>query len=304
MAQSLLTRFYRLFLRWFYRPFIGPPFPVSFQRRFMALAVRTAPGAAGVEIEPVGGADPKMLRVGAGGGDAAGRRALLWVHGGGFVLGSPRTHAGLAGHIARAAGDDVDVYLPDYRLAPEHAFPAATDDIFRAYRTVLARGYDPQRVAIGGDSAGGAISILTALAISEMDVPSPAALVLISPVTDLSLSGGSVVAKRGTEAVLREDWLRYGYRSFADALALTDPSISPLYADPHGLPPTLIQVGEHEVLLDDSLRWADRAWGAGVDVELQRFPGMWHDFQIQAGFIDVAAEAVGDIGAFLRRRWA
>jgi epsilon-lactone hydrolase len=304
MAQSLLTRFYRLFLRWFYRPFIGPPFPVSFQRRFMALAVRTAPGAAGVEIEPVGGADPKMLRVGAGGDDAAGRRALLWVHGGGFVLGSPRTHAGLAGHIARAAGDDVDVYLPDYRLAPEHAFPAATDDIFRAYRTVLARGYDPQRVAIGGDSAGGAISILTALAISEMDVPSPAALVLISPVTDLSLSGGSVVAKRGTEAVLREDWLRYGYRSFADALALTDPSISPLYADPHGLPPTLIQVGEHEVLLDDSLRWADRAWGAGVDVELQRFPGMWHDFQIQAGFIDVAAEAVGDIGAFLRRRWA
>lgn len=305
MAQSLLTRSYRLLLRWFYRPFIGPPFPVSFQRRFMALAVRTAPGAAGVEIEPLSGADPKMLRVRAGGGgDPAARSALLWVHGGGFVLGSPRTHSGLAGHIARAAGDDVDVYLPDYRLAPEHAFPAATDDVFRAYRAVLARGHDPRRVAIGGDSAGGAISILTALAISEMDVPSPAAMVLISPVTDLSLSGGSVVSKRGTEALLREDWLRYGYRSFADALALVDPSISPLYADPRGLPPTLIQVGEHEILLDDSLRWADRAWGAGVEVELQRFPEMWHDFQIQAGFIDAAAEAVGDIGAFLRRRWA
>lgn len=306
MAQSLLTRLYRRLLRWFYRPFVGPPFPVSFQRRFMALAVRSAPGAAGTSTERLVGVDPSMLRVsaGAGAGDPAGRKALLWVHGGGFVLGSAQTHAGLAGHIARAAGDDVDVYLPDYRLAPEHAFPAATDDVFRAYRTVLDRGHDPARVAIGGDSAGGAISILTALAIREMDVPSPAAMVLVSPVTDLSLSGGSVVAKRGTEALLREEWLRYGYRSFADTLALIDPSISPLYADPHGLPPTLIQVGEHEILLDDSLRWADRAWGAGVEVELQRFPDMWHDFQIQAGFIDVAAEAVGDIGAFLRRRWA
>jgi acetyl esterase/lipase len=305
MAQPLLTRLYRLFLRWFYRPFIGPPFPVSFQRRFMAFAVKSAPKAAGAEVEELSGAQPRILRVNAGGdGDPSGRKALLWVHGGAFVLGSPETHVGLASHIARAAGEDVDVYLPDYRRAPEDAFPAATDDAFRAYRAVLARGHDPARVAIGGDSAGGAISILTALAIREMDVPSPAAMVLISPVTDLSLSGGSVVGKRRTEAVLREEWLRYGYRSFADALALIDPSISPLYADPHGLPPTLIQVGEHEILLDDSLRWADRAWGADVEVELQRFPDMWHDFQIQAGFIDVAAEAVGDIGAFLRRRWA
>ena len=137
-----------------------------------------------------------------------------------------------------------------------------------------------------------------------MDLPSPAAMVLASPVTDLSLSGASVSGKHGTEALLRREWLEYGYRSFAGPLALTDPRISPLYADLRGLPPTLIQVGEHEILLDDSLRWADRAWGAGVEVELQRFPNMWHDFQLQAAFIEDAAQAVGDIGGFLRRRWS
>lgn len=304
MAQSILKPVYRLLLRWFYRPFIGPPFGVAFQRRYMALAVKTVPRPRGAAAEPVQGADPPMLKVSAGHGEPAGRKALLWVHGGGFVVGSPDTHAGLAGHIALAAGPDVDVYLPHYRLAPEAPFPAATDDIFRAYRAVLARGHDPAAVAIGGDSAGGAIAVLTALAIREMDLPSPAAMVLISPVTDLSLSGGSIAGKRRTEAVLREEWLRFGYRSFAGPLALTDPLISPLYADLDGLPPTLVQVGEHEILLDDSLRWADRAWGAGVEVEVQRFPDMWHDFQLQAGIFEDAAQAVGDIGAFLLRRWA
>ena len=301
MPQSILKRVYRYFLRWFYRPLIGPPFPLSFQRRFLEFGVRTVPRPKGVEIGPVGSSSVPILRVAAGRDDPSKRPALLWAHGGGFTLGSAQSHTGLGGYIATAAG--CDVYLPDYRRAPEHPFPAATDDVFDAYRAVLARGHDPARVAIGGDSAGGAIAILTSLAIQEMDVPMPAAMVLISPVTDLSLSGASVAAKRHTEALIRSDWLQYGYRSFAGSLALTDPRISPLYADLAGLPPTLIQVGEREILLDDSLRWADRAWGAGVEVELQRFAGMWHDFQIQAGLIDDAARAVEDIGAFLRRRW-
>jgi monoterpene epsilon-lactone hydrolase len=217
------------------------------------------------------------------------------------VIGSPRSHRGLAGHLARAA--DADVYLPEYRLAPEHPHPAATDDLFSAYRAVLERGHDPARVAIGGDSAGGALTILTALAIREMDLPSPAAMVLIAPVTDLAASGASMESKASAEPLLRRSALEGGYRDYAGPLALTDPRISPLYADLHGLPPTLIQVGEDEILLDDSLRFADRAWGAGVEVELQRFPGLWHDFQVEAALLRDAADAVGDIGAFLRRRW-
>lgn len=302
MPRSIPSRLYRLLLRWFYRPFLGPPFGVGFQRRFIEAAVRLIPGPAEAESERVGSGEPPLVRVAAGRDDPTRRPALLWLHGGGFVIGSPRTHRALAGHIATSAG--ADVYLPDYRLAPEHPFPAAADDAFAAYRAVLARGHDPARVAIGGDSAGGTLAILTALAIAEMDVPMPAAMVLASPVTDLTLSGASVESRRRKEALLRPEWLQYGYRSFAGPLALTDPRVSPLFADPRGLPPTLVQVGEYEILLDDSLRWADRAWGAGVEVELQRYPGMWHDFQIQAAFIGEAARAVDDIGGFLRRRWA
>ncbi len=140
-------------------------------------------------------------RLGIGAGDNALRPAVLWVHGGGFVIGSPATHAGIGGYLAQAAG--ADVYMPQYRLAPEHPWPAATDDVFSAYREMLARGHDPARVAIAGDSAGGAIAILTALELTDMDVPAPAAMVLLSPVTDLSLSGASIESKRHADPLLR-----------------------------------------------------------------------------------------------------
>jgi monoterpene epsilon-lactone hydrolase len=136
-----------------------------------------------------------------------------------------------------------------------------------------------------------------------MDVPMPAAMVLISPVTDLTLSGASIHAKRHADPLLRREWLEPSFRDWAGPIPLGDGRVSPLYASLDGLPPTLIQVGEDEILLDDSLRFADRAWAAGVQVELQRFPHLWHDFQIQAGLLAESKAAVGDIGAFLRRRW-
>lgn len=301
MANAILRTLYRLLLRLFYKPFLGPPFSIGFQRRFIELATRTLPPPREVDREPIAGSSPPLVRSGIGAGDPALRPALLWVHGGGFVIGSPSTHAGLAGHIAQAAG--ADVYLPDYRLAPEHPFPAATDDVFSAYRAILERGHDPKRVAIGGDSAGGAIAILTALELTDMDVPMPAAMVLVSPVTDLGLSGASVHSKRRADPLLRREWLADSYRRWAGKIPPTDGQVSPLYAGLAGLPPTLIQVGEDEILLDDSLRFADRAWAAGVEVELQRFPRLWHDFQLQAGILEESRAAVGDIGAFLRRRW-
>ena len=301
MSDAILKSVFRVFLRLFYKPFLGPPFPVRFQRAFMEMATKILVPPKEVEREAVAGAEVPIARFGIGSGDPALRPAVLWVHGGGFVVGSPSTHAAIGGYLAQAAG--ADVYLPDYRLAPEHPWPAATDDVFSAYRAILARGHDPAKVAIGGDSAGGAIAILTALQLAEMDVPAPAAMVLISPVTDLSLSGPSVVAKRRADPLLRPEWLADSYRQWAGPLALTDGRISPLFADLEGLPPTLIQVGEDEILLDDSVRFADRAWAKGVEVELQRFPRLWHDFQLQAGMIADSRAAVGDIGAFLRRRW-
>jgi acetyl esterase/lipase len=301
VANAILKTVFRVFQRLFYKPFLGPPFPVAFQRRFMLLATRILPPPAEVDRERLSGTGVPTWRFGIGAGDNSLRPAILWAHGGGFVVGSHATHAGLAGYLAQAAG--ADVYLPDYRLAPEHPWPAATDDVFSAYGQMLARGHDPERVAIAGDSAGGALAILTALALTDMDVPAPAAMVLISPVTDLSLSGPSVEAKRHADPLLRRDWLAESYRMWAGSLALTDPRVSALFADVAGLPPTLIQVGEDEILLDDSLRFADRAWASGVEVELQRFPHLWHDFQLQAGIIPESRAAVGDIGAFLRRAW-
>lgn len=301
MSDAVFRRILRVFLRLFYKPFLGAPFPVAFQRRFMELVTRILPPPGEVDREELRAPGAPITRFGIGGGDPALRPAVLWAHGGGFVIGSPSTHAGFAGHLAQAAG--ADVYLPDYRLAPEHPWPAATDDVFAAYAAMLARGHDPARVAIGGDSAGGALAILTALSLAEMDVPAPAALVLLSPVTDLGLSGPSVAGKRRADPLLRAEWLASSYGAWAGPLALSDGRISPLYADLAGLPPTLVQVGEDEILLDDSVRFADRAWAKGVEVELQRFPGLWHDFQLQAGLLGDSRAAVGDIAAFLRRRW-
>lgn len=302
MPQSLIRRILRLVLRLFYKPFLGPPLPLSFQRGYLPIAAKAAPGPKDSQVERAGVFEVPTYRIGAGSAGAPARvPAILWAHGGGFVVGDRRSHGGFLGHIAVAAG--AEIYMPEYRLAPEHPYPAATDDIFSVYRAMLDRGHDPAKVALGGDSAGGTLAILTALAIGEMGLPAPAALVLCSPVTDLALTGASVSSRARVDPMLRREFLESGYRAFAGPLALTDPRISPLFADLQGLPPTLIQVGEDEILLDDSLRFADRAWGAGAEVELQRFPGLWHDFQANATLLEEAAGAVDDIGGFLRRRW-
>lgn len=286
------------------RPAFNPSLPVGLQRRWANLVSKAIPPPPEPRIEPAGllGAGPiESFRIGIGPEDPGSRRALLWAHGGGFVLGGRKTHGALAGHLAAATG--ADVYLPEYRLAPEHPVPAAVDDLYAAWQDLIARGYDPARMALGGDSAGGGLAVLTALTLREMGVPGPRALVLISPVTDLALGGHSIQRNRRSDAMLTPEWLATGCAGFAGKLRRTDPKVSPAYAELSGLPPTLIQVTEGELLLDDSLRFADRAWGAGVEVELQRFGGLWHDFQMHVRLLDAAADAVDDIGGFLNRRW-
>jgi epsilon-lactone hydrolase len=233
---------------------------------------------------------------------ASGREAILFVHGGGFVNGGGSTYVGFASWVAAATG--ADVYLPDYRLAPEHPYPAPLDDLFAAYSAVLELGHEPARTAIVGDSAGGALAIGTALTLPEMDVASPAAVVLFSPMLDLSLSGASIAANARRDPMISRAMIDDGGRAHAGGLRRSDPRVSPLFAELRALPPILIQVGSEEILLDDSIRFADRAWAAGVEVELQRFEGMWHDFQGLAATLHVAREALDDVAAFLKRRWA
>jgi acetyl esterase/lipase len=305
--QTLLKAITRGFLRVFFKPAFGSRLPLAVQRRWLALLLRVTGGPKGVVVQELWTGETSSLRLRAepkgmiGPAPATERDAILFVHGGGFRLGGGSAYSGFAAWVAATSG--ADVYLPDYRLAPEHPFPAPIDDLFAAYRGVLELGHSPSRVAILGDSAGAALAVGLALTLPEMNVPPPAALVLLSPWLDLSLSGASIAANARRDPVISRRMLDAGGRAHAGDLRRSDPRVSPMFADLHGLPPALIQVGSDEILLDDATRFADRAWGAGVEVELQRFEGWFHDFQATARTLRTAREALEDISAFLARRF-
>jgi monoterpene epsilon-lactone hydrolase len=225
-------------------------------------------------------------------------RTILYLHGGGYVICSADTHRGLAGRVAQSSRSRL--LLIDYRLAPEHPFPAALEDSLAAYHWLLDQGLPPEKLVIGGDSAGGGLTLATTLALRQAGEPLPAALFLISPWTDLTFSGDSVRTRAGRDPLLavRDDWLS---RSYAGQKELTDPLISPLFADLHGLPPLYIQVGTEEILFDDSTRLEARALQAGLEVRLDTWEGMWHVFQAYAPYIPESQQAIDRIGEFVRK---
>ena len=234
---------------------------------------------------------------------AAGARAdaaVLYLHGGGYVIGSPRSHRHLAAAIGRAASSSV--LLPDYRLAPECPYPAAVDDAVAAYRWLLGRAIAPARIVIAGDSAGGGLTVATLLALRDAGVPLPAAGVCISPWVDLTCGGGSYTTRAAVDPIVT----REGVGAMATAyLAGKDPKTpvaSPLFADLHGLPPLLIQVGDAEVLLDDAVLLAERARKAGVDATLDVWDAMIHVWHWFFPMLDEGQAAIDRIGEFVRDR--
>ena len=224
-------------------------------------------------------------------------RAVLYLHGGGYAIGSIATHRYLMQAIAKASG--ARVLGIDYRLAPENPFPAAVEDAVTAYRWMLAQGLDPQRIAIGGDSAGGGLTIATLVALRDRGVALPGAAAVLSPWTDLAGTGASVKTKAAEDPMVTEP----GLRAMADVyLAGTDarnPLASPHYAKLDGLPPILIQVGSAEILLDDATRLAQRARAAGVEVELEEWEDMVHVFQMFPSLAE-SGPAIAKIGDFVR----
>lgn len=225
-------------------------------------------------------------------------RAILYLHGGAYVICSPSTHRGLAGNIALAS--QARVLLIDYRLAPENPFPAALDDALAAYRWLLETGYPPEHIAIGGDSAGGGLALATALSLRDDHNKMPAALFLLSPWTDLTFSGESIRTRADRDPLLSlngDDWL---VKIYANGRPLDHPYISPLFGNMHDLPPSLIQVGTEEILFDDSTRLEQKARAAGVNIRLETWPGMWHVFQGFAPYVPESQQAIEKIGEFLR----
>ena len=226
-------------------------------------------------------------------------RVVLYLHGGGYVIGSPRSHRHLAAANAGAAA--ANALLLDYRLAPEHPYPAAVEDATAAYRWLLAQGIAPGSVVIAGDSAGGGLTVATLLALREARVPLPAAGVCISPWVDLTCSGGSYVTKAAADPIVGRAGVEQMARAYLGSTAPREPLASPLFADLRGLPPLLIHVGSEEVLLDDSVQLAERARAAGVDTTLEVYERMIHVWHWFLPMLDEAQTAVEAIGRFARR---
>ncbi len=225
-------------------------------------------------------------------------RGTLYLHGGGYVMGSLNTHQELMGRVARAT--NAQVLGLDYRLAPEHVYPAAVDDAVAAYQWILEHGLAPSRVVIAGDSAGGGLALALLLALRERQLPMPAGAVLFSPWTDLTASGDSVRTRAAADPMIGPGVLGPMAAHYAGSSAVGTPGISPLFGDLNGLPPLLIQVGDAEVLLDDSMRLHARAVAAGVDSTLHNFAEAFHVFQAMP-MLPEAAEALAEVGAFFER---
>ena len=224
---------------------------------------------------------------------------ILYLHGGGYVVGSSKSHTKLAAQIGHAA--QAQVWLPEYRLAPEHTSPAATEDVIAVYKALLSQGQDPKKLVIAGDSAGGGLSLSTAMAIRDSGLPLPAALVLLSPWVDLSLSGSSIKTHAAQDAMLSEDWLAWCAKNYCGQKSFTDPTCSPFYADLTGLPPVLIHVGTEEVLLDDAKRLAEQTEKYGIPTNLKVYDRVGHVFQFHAGILKESDDSIERIGQFINK---
>jgi acetyl esterase/lipase len=223
---------------------------------------------------------------------------ILYLHGGGYFAMSARTHRAVTTRLA--AWSETRLFALDYRLAPEHPFPAALEDALAAWRALIAAGTPPSRIVVAGDSAGGGLAVALMVALRDAEDGLPAAAVLFSPWTDLAATGNSIVDNNEADPLFFGQWVAWAARHYLAETGATNPLASPVYADLTGLPPLLIQVGDSEVLLDDSRRVADNAKRCGVVVTVQVWPGVPHAWQIFASILPEARAALRDAGAFIR----
>jgi len=247
----------------------------------------TVGGVSGIEVT-IDGADSQNV--------------ILYFHGGVYVIGSASASVALISDLARRAG--TRAVTLDYRLAPEHPFPAAVEDARKAYEGLLDEGYSPERIALAGESAGGGLAVALLLALQERGVPLPSSAFLMSPYADLTLSGESLVSKEPLDLTLTQEGLRLRIADYVGRADAADPLISPVFSDLSGLPPLLIQSGSHEILLSDALRLTERAALADVEVSLDVVPGVPHVFQAFAALLDEASAALERASSFLNHHYA
>ncbi len=294
MSISLRSRFWRAVLR------------KTLKDRKLSIAKHRAMGVKNSKILGGVSKDTKIEKINIDGlqaewlvpVNARREKVILYLHGGGYVTGSIEDHRMMCGLLANATG--TKVLIPEYRLAPEHPFPAALDDSLQVFHWLLAQGYVPGNIILAGDSAGGGLAVAAVLALKEKSGSLPAAVVCLSPWADLALTGQSHTTKAKAEAILTKDVLREWALCYTDGSNLTNPLVSPLYGDFHGFPPLLIQAGSEEILLDDSILLAEKARSAGVDVTLKIWDGMWHVWQALGDLIPENKKTFEEIGQFVQ----
>jgi epsilon-lactone hydrolase len=297
--MSLRAEIVRFCLPWFMRRRLQPGVRIEDVRRLVALYARLAPPLPrGTELTQVdaGGVKAELVATSRSRPD----RYILYLHGGSYLVGFPALFRDLTWRIADAAG--ARLVCIDYRLAPEHPFPAAIEDATAAYRWLVSERAEPRRVALIGDSAGGGLALATMMRLRDEGLPLPGAAVALSPWTDLALTGRSLVDYRCSDPMVPVETMPDAARLYLAGADPRTPYASPLYGDPRGLPPTLIFVGGDEALRDDAVRMAERLREGGVDVELEVWPRMFHVWPAFARFVPEGRTAIARIGAFLRNR--
>jgi epsilon-lactone hydrolase len=296
MTVSRRARFFYTAMRLFYRYVMPAGMPLAIYRR-AANQPLFEPMPRDVEwtVGEVSGIPGEWIKP----PDAAADRVLLYLHGGGYVLKTPHVHRVLVARLAQASA--CKAFIVDYRLAPEHPFPAALEDATAAYRGLVAAGWRPAHIVIAGESAGGGLTAALLLHLRDSGDPLPAAACLMSAMLDCTFSDEAILELQKYDPFLRHKDLAMMARHYFGDHDPQHPFISPVFADLQGLPPMLVYAGEHEILRADSVRFAESARAAGVDVTLKVWTGMIHAFAVFAGFIPEGKIAITEIGAFFRR---
>jgi acetyl esterase/lipase len=299
MAISRRARFIRWLSGRYIRGIDLANAPVTLMRKRLDQLGRLARAARHVAVEkkPVAGLHAEWYRP----AGAQPGKLLLYLHGGAYTLGSCDSHRKLVTHMAKEG--NIDAVMPEYRLAPEYPFPAGLDDALAVYKELLESGYNAADIIISGDSAGGGLSVATMLQLRHEGLPLPGAAILLSPFLDMSASGETMKTRADRDPWFRPDEIEVVVSYYCPNEDVRNPLLSPVFANVAGLPPTMIQVGDDEILLSDSTRFADKLRTADVDVAIEVFPEMWHVFQLFVGKMPESKAAVKKIGAYIKERF-
>ena len=295
-ATSWRARFVREITSWYLGLAGSGSVDVLSARKRLDFFAGMVPSASGVSVqkETIAGLKTEWLTPKGAPDD----KLLLYWHGGGYVMGSCASHRSFVSHMAREGG--VRALVPEYRLAPEHPYPAAVEDSVNLYRALLEQGYEPANIAVAGDSAGGGLTVAMSLSLRDSGDPLPGAVGLLSPLLDLSWQGESIITRKDRDPWFTPAHLLHVSKNYCDDTEITHPLVSPVFADASGLPPTLIQVGNDELLLSDSERFAANMRASGGEVEIDVWPGMWHVWQMFIGLMPESRQAVEKLGEFIR----